>query len=666
MKKFSILALAAAGLLVAACSTKDMVEEGYQDVTKGKGQGFINVAISLPTQEGPSTRAWGEADGQGNTDKLDDGEGYEYNVNEVLLIIFGGESEATATVQQVVSPTAGTWTGIEEDNPNQVTQRKNYVVKLDEKATGPFWILAVLNGNGVIGMADSKNISINGVKKANAKLSDLQDIGVLAEFQSEGVTKFANATTSDNFFMTNAVLSKTVSGTEGISYRKDATILAPVTKVFVSQSEAEAGSATPSADIYVERGLVKVTVEKTAAFKFDNTITTSGGVAPTATPTFKWVLDNTNRRSFIVRKVNEGDWGLKSQSPTAARDVYRFVGYTNVDAVAEPITTAYRTYWSPDPNYSGTSGDYNKSNFYEPKNKTFPANTGAPQYCYENTFDVDHQTYENTTRVVVAVDLNGEGTEHFYTLGADRKTLYSEDDIKKAVYARILQEQDFQTWILANIKAGTTVNENIFKSLDWSYAADKAGGIHATDVTIKKDALTSDTDTKLSSITNGNAILRNANAKAGKINRYVNGIAYYAIRIKHFGDDLTPWNTNEYGNGTQPAESGINDIYPPGTNRDANYLGRYGVLRNNWYLLSLGTILKIGHPIVPWLNPENKPDDPRDPENPDPTDPTDPDDPVDPNPEDPDHPDDSLEDTYLNARINILSWALRPQSWSLK
>ena len=657
MKKFRILALAAVGLLVAACSTKDSVEDGYQDVTKGQGQGYINVAVSLPTQSASSTRAWGEG-----TD-LDDGEDYEYSVNEVLLIIFGGADEASATVQQVESPTPGDWSSVVDD-PKQVTQRKNYVVKLDEDAVGPFWVLAVLNGNGVIGKYDSKNISINGVKKAGAKLSDLQ--AAYATFMegdngAKGLTKFANAATNGNFFMTNAVLSKTKSGTNGISY-SDAYILAPVTKVFESESQAEAGNATPSADIYVERGLAKVTV--TGTISFDNAIKTSDNEAPTATPTFKWVLDNTNRTSYIVRNVNKGDWGLKSQSPTAATEVYRFVGYNNVDAVASPITTAFRTYWSPDPNYNS---EYAAANFYEPKTKTFPTDASKPQYCFENTFDVDHQTYENTTRVVVAVDLNAG--KDFYTLGDDRKTLYTEEGIRNAIYARIIQEQDFQTWMTDNRSEGTIIDENIFESLDWSYDADKAGAIHAKDVTIKATALASGSAMKLSRVSEGtivgNTILKNANAKAGKVNRFVDGIAYYAIRIKHFGDDLTPWNVDEYGNGTKPAESGINDIYPPGDYRDANYLGRYGVLRNNWYVLTLGKILKIGHPIVPWLNPDNVPEDPKDPDNPDPTDP-DPDDPTDPNPEDPDHPDDSLDDTYLNARINILSWARRPQSWNLK
>jgi hypothetical protein len=64
-------------------------------------------------------------------------------------------------------------------------------------------------------------------------------------------------------------------------------------------------------------------------------------------------------------------------------------------------------------------------------------------------------------------------------------------------------------------------------------------------------------------------------------------------------------------------------------------------------------MLKIGHPIVPWLNPGNDPNP--DPDNPD-----------NPNPENPDHPDDSLDDSFISARINILSWAKRPQSVILK
>ena len=144
----------------------------------------------------------------------------------------------------------------------------------------------------------------------------------------------------------------------------------------------------------------------------------------------------------------------------------------------------------------------------------------------------------------------------------------------------------------------------------------------------------------------------------GRIQKYPKGETYYAVRIKHFGDDLTPWGWNGE---TEPTVADDTDakkiakIYPQSgdVTPAENYLGRYGVLRNNWYEISLDKILKIGHPIVPWLNPGNDPNP--DPDNPD-----------NPNPEDPDHPDDSLDDSFISARINILSWAKRPQGVILK
>ena len=87
--------------------------------------------------------------------------------------------------------------------------------------------------------------------------------------------------------------------------------------------------------------------------------------------------------------------------------------------------------------------------------------------------------------------------------------------------------------------------------------------------------------------------------------------------------------------GYAPKEDQIADIYPAATDnrQDANYLGRYGMVRNNWYYIELGEIVGFGSAVVPDL---------------------------------PTHPDDELEDMYIKARINILSWAKRPQSWNLK
>ena len=57
-------------------------------------------------------------------------------------------------------------------------------------------------------------------------------------------------------------------------------------------------------------------------------------------------------------------------------------------------------------------------------------------------------------------------------------------------------------------------------------------------------------------------------------------------------------------------------------------LGRYGVLRNNWYELSVNSVSGPGYPDVPKVNP------------------TDPDD---------------VNDQYINVEVKILDWAMRKQ-----
>jgi hypothetical protein len=180
------------------------------------------------------------------------------------------------------------------------------------------------------------------------------------------------------------------------------------------------------------------------------------------------------------------------------------------------------------------------------------------------------------------------------------------------------------------------------------------GVVELSQVTIDKSVLKGGADITFTNTStdiegsNLSGVIDVVNATVGKVTKYTNGLTYYQIRVKHFGDDLTPWNTDEYITTTPPKESGIDDIYPDDARRDANYLGRYGMVRNNWYVLQIGSIAKIGSATVPDVNRKT-------PTTPDPND-----------PEDPEHPDDELEDAFIKARINILSWAKRPQSWNLK
>lgn len=661
MKKLSIMALAAAGLLVTACSTKDSIEADNGVNLDGKGKGYLNVSVNLPTQANVSTRGWQEPAKFHDGDDTNYG---EYSVDNVLLAVFGGSDEASATLQQVVTQSAN-WNN-NGDDPNQITKTSdNIVFQLDDAVAGAhLYILAALNYTDVL-TVDGNTITTKGGTPVK-----VTTIGSLQKAQIETTnasTPFRN--TNKHFFMTNAVLSnKNYSAGDALNAGNNAVVLAPVTTIYESESAAEATGAKPSAEIFVERGLAKVEVVSTGLTV--GSIKNGSGSKPTASLD-GWVLDNTNLKSFVARQTfDDKQWGLYSYyADQSNNDFFRFVGYNptkkakanaggnnnnqapSVDEDGNPLY--YRSYWAVDPNYSNDVQDANlKYEFYEPKTKTFATGEEAskPQYCFENTFDVAHQAYKYTTRAVVAVKF---GNDDFYTLNNDRKTLYTIDDVQDMAKSALMLQSAFVTWFNTNFPTKTLTGDNI--TMNW--ANDKAGRVHAKSFTITIDGTTKEFGTG----TGEAAIVKEVNTSLTAINRYKGGIAYYAIRIKHFGDDLTPWG------GHGEAESTIATIYPNGDgHQNNNYLGRYGVLRNNWYVLELGEIAKIGHPIVPWLQPESKPDDPKDPNNPDPTDPTDPTEPTDPNPENPDHPDDSLDDTYLSAKIHILSWAKRPQGVILK
>ena len=110
-----------------------------------------------------------------------------------------------------------------------------------------------------------------------------------------------------------------------------------------------------------------------------------------------------------------------------------------------------------------------------------------------------------------------------------------------------------------------------------------------------------------------------------KVNEFKDGYAYYTILIKHFGDELTPWNPS-----TKTTES-----YPDPDN-EKNWLGRYGVLRNNWYKLEVTGVAAIGASTPGELDVNND-----------------------------NTPDDNLK-RYISCKINALSWAVRKQNTILQ
>ena len=595
MRKIYYLPLALAALAMGSCSSEDTAAESGKPTNFADG-GYMKMSINMPTRS---------ANGgfKAANDNFEDGLASEYAVNNATLILFQGSDEASAKFHSAYALPTNT-TG-ENDNPNQITVTMRIVKRVADDITGnegdKLYALVVVNNNGLVAVDAENKATING-KAFEGTIQDLQKMIV-----SGGVSKFSTT----GLLMTNAPLS-TVAGGEN---KPDGATVQTLTDVTndVYSSEA-AASAQPAAEIYVERAVAKVTLTSSVA-KLSSTDEGIRNVAATVTG---WTLTNTNTESYLVRNTIESRPYLTLMSAyTTEANKYRFVGHTAV----KPDESLYRTYWAQDPNYDAfTEGKL----FYSsnPADYTFSTNLDEvhPLYCMENTFNVANQEKRSTTQAVVRATLgtpdeNTGVAPTFYTINNDRTQMYTADGRDAAVKSSILGNSDVIAWVKAN-GDGTTAEASSV-SINFADSKDAATGVlplTSFTITLNNKTFTADATTNTEAL--------NAVNKDAVVYEYTNGVSYYPALIKHFGDDLTPWNTNEH-----PAT--VADVYE--NNNEGKFLGRYGVLRNNWYTLNVNSIRAIGSPVVP---------------------------PV------PTEPDDDLYN-YISVSVNILSWAKRSQNVDL-
>lgn len=407
----------------------------------------------------------------------------------------------------------------------------------------------------------------NNMTGSNKKVKLPVNGNTFSEWQKANVI---NSMTSEvnGFYMANAVK---VNGTT-------TSTLVTIDKNKVTTNESAAQSA---ATIYVERGVAKVTM--TAFSEMDVKGLTGDKVTITA-----WDLDVTNKKSYPVHNVDNYDsfgdyWG----------DIWEEARFTSGH------TTFNRAHWGIDPNYSTISNDkkYTDDFNYKPKTYDFSGagDATAPKYCLENTFSLGHMYQNQTTRVIMKATYVPSGLtagETFYMFDG-RSGYFKEDDLTTQISTAITN-------------AGYTAAEFSLPLTDMK----KAG----------KHLLTANDITKVSGTQNvDETFLDNVNAALGlsdnkKISTYYEGVSYYIARIKHFGDALTPWNSGD-------------PTYGTGEDAKKKYLGRYGMVRNNWYELQVNSISNPGSPDVPEVNPDS--------------------------------PDDEDDKYYINCSVRILSWAKR-------
>lgn len=584
MKKSLLFSAVLAGLMLGSCSSSDDIA-GTSEKFSADGKGYVNITLNLPTQPQSTSRA--------ANDKFEHGVADEYKVNDATLILFAGADEATANFKAAY--TLRGWKT--EAQTKQISTKLTKVQQINAIAAGStdkIYAFVVLNHNNAL-----KVTAANGLQVGASTTDFTGNFETLSK-------KVMNPTlTKGNLMMSNAVIVSK-PGSDDFSSVKATTLTNVTDNIYATESEATTHSA---ADIYVERLAAKVTLANATGI---STNTVSVGTATAKTFRYSlinWELANVNNSSYLTRQYDNtwnsylsdgADFGGSVSSEYTANK-YRFAGTKDIET-----GKGFRTYWGKDANYDSEASFSDGTN--EP-NLLGDEST----YCYENTFNVAHQNVKETTCAIVKMKITPDGYSDgtFFTIDDNKGVVYPIAEVKKEIGQRFLAEM--------GASIGTTyypATTGTIKVSDVQFD-DKAGVVEIKKITLTDGATPKDvSDADLAAF---------KALKAIKVNEFKDGYAYYTILIKHFGDELTPWNPS-----TKTTES-----YPD-TDNEKNWLGRYGVLRNNWYLLEVTGVAAIGASTPGELDVNND-----------------------------NTPDDNLK-RYISCKINALSWAVRKQGTILQ
>lgn len=595
MRKVKFFGLLLATGLFSACSD-NLDDAGNVNDGPKTGEGYVKVAINLPSVS--SSRAFDES-----TD-LADGDEDEYDVKNGIIAFFEqtkagagvANDEKAAKLVKAYYMADLTDNKYDTDNPNHVTATVT-VQTLDAPLlsgeNNQMYALVILNNgknNSIVSVEnDGKRLSF---KSGDAPIILEAGTSTIDDLYGKWFLNTSDITSAENgFLMLNSPL---YNGT-------NAQTLVPVT---VSSNPEQAETA----NIYVERVVAKVDVSI-------NTTTTSGGdyftegnksglnvkddgsIYTGDKVVFVDTDPNAEKLGWTLNVTNKNTKPLRDVSGVATWKGYNITnaGFIGTSAVYD---SWFRIYWAIDNNYdaTATATDFN---VYNETNKPADGSWGdyststtdgiKPQYCLENTAHAADVKNNNTTAVLIKATYWVDGFD------AEDKSFFMIDD-----NAATVNTNDF----LEKIATTLSVESNTL-----SINADADGGYY-------ESAVNTNGVSGLRSLINGIPANDGGNnydnmlASLGTIRYYKDGgCYYYAVPIKHFNDI------------TKPA----------GEITDDNFLGAYGVVRNNWYQITINSVSGPGAPGV--TDPDDEPV-------------------VD-------------EEGYIKCSINVLSWAKRSQGVDL-
>ena len=565
----NLFGMAVMATALVGCSSNDNLNPNANEGADKAGTAYASFKINLPTTSG--TRAAGDP-------TFEKGDKKEYAVNDATLLLFQ-KNATTGAFEYKEAVELGNMEPWTSSDASGITTTAKLTAKISNAKVGAndYYALIILNNH----------------TKTAAKINFPTTNQSFAEWSKIAANATAKYSEYDNgFFMANA--PKYVAGAP--------TTLVAIKNICASKQQAENSEATT---VYVERGLAKVSLASGSEKKHVDI--NEGNYKNDKVDITGWTLDVTNTKTYPVH-VTDGLWADTWKTTTTPAATNR----ASMDRFhdTKPDSEFPRVYWGLDPNYSldFTTVDDCEDEFKMATKGDFKTGEEAKkaQYCLENTFDIAHMVQGQTTRVLFSAKYTPNGFsagDTFYKMG-NSSQLWDATKVEAQIKAKAMEV------------LGETDDSKVTVTLDAaSNNLTKAGVKLVAAVNVQHNSA----DIPEAKVKELNAKLGFKATEAGDVevglSTFESGVSYYIARVKHF-NDLTPW---------KPGDKTYDG-------NNANWLGRYGVLRNNWYELSVSSVSGPGYPDVPKVNP------------------TDPDD---------------VNDQYINVEVKILSWAKRSQSVDL-
>lgn len=603
MKIKHYFGLAVIAAMTASCSSnEDLETAGPGTGTNEAGASYASITINLPTANG--TRAI-------QNDQFNGGTNSEYAVNDATLLIFKKAGTSENEFEYVETASLGNLEPWKKDNTddNGITTEATITAKLEKAKVGEgdkcdYYALVILNNKD---KNDAEKVSLPTSTITYGKWNVAENATALVD-------------NTKGFYMANAPKFTTKD--------VEPTTLVPIKGIYRTKEEAQ---SKPGTTVYVERGLAKVTVGSNSTgnnyFATEGDNATGTNYKSDKVKITNWALDVTNKKSFpvhVTSGLKAGTTISEGQNVTGYEDIWKNEGATAGTAPAtsrfvsnSTTATFKRVYWGIDPNYSMGLTDLAKcvEQFTLATAKgtgvTWMDGSGSdkPLYCLENTFDIYNMKQGQTTRVLVKatytpnVLASESGTDKTFFMIGTSLDIWTTKTLKDQIASK------------AKEALSITTDPKVELTGDLLTAGTHVLTKSNVSIKIKEgETETEKVDDKL--VATLNTKLGLDGDKGIGIKTYVNGESYYIARIKHFGDELTPWKA---GDATYDG-------------KNLEWLGRYGVLRNNWYDLTINSISGPGYPDVPKVKPGDADD----------------------------------EDTkYINVSVKILDWAKRSQDVNL-